>query len=294
MLSRIFGETFSNYTQGGAAWMMGFEPVVGQWQTNGRTGVLHQGYNSYWNLGAGVPDPVAPSAATGWTKWGRIGGSVAGAGFSIYNVAHGFSEGGLGGAKDAAVWDLATASAITRFAYGAVGTAGPSRGYGIRERMAMLGAKPAGSLVQFGGGGGIGAGIVRSMGAGVGASVGQAVLGTPGAFLGGYIGAAPIRFAATHPLLAGGMAVAGATAAVGYGTYSVVKGVYTAGYNHRQRQRGINTSGSMAAFMTSGAHTMRQRAVQAIHKSHLNARSALGQEAGFMHMPSKNYHSMYR
>ena len=118
--------------------------------------------------------------------------------------------------------------------------------------------------------------------------------GVIGGFVGGFIGAAPIRFAATHPLISGGLLLGGAVAA---GIGSVVKGgaaVMRAGAEHRRRQRGIDTSGSMASFMTQNAQTMRARAVQAMHKSHLNARSALGQEASFMHMPSRNYHSRYR
>ena len=45
----------------------------------------------------------------------------------------------------------------------------------------------------------------------------------------------------------------------------------------------IGNVGNLAAFQTQGAWTSRQMAMQAIQKSHLNARSALGQEAGYMH-----------
>jgi hypothetical protein len=291
MLESMLKSTFGSYTQGGAAWMAGFEPI-----RNTGNGIHYGGYNLIWNKQPGSFMPVREASTQGIGKWGRVAGSSLGGLVSGYYIYKGVKEDGLAGGKDAAVWDVATSSAIVRFAYGAMGTSGAAAGpgSGARARMAMLGAKPAGAKIVFGGGGGMLLGISRSLGAGVGATMGQAVLGTPGAFIGGYVGAAPIRFAATHPLLAGGMAAGAVAAAVGYGTYSVVKGTYQAGAAHRQGQRGINTSGSMAAFMTSGAQTMRARAVQAIHKSHLNARSALGQEAGFMHAPGKNYHSMYR
>ena len=303
---------FRNYNRAGAMWSVGIEPVratggasiplnfVGPLQegmVRGQQagGTIWSGYNANFSVtpGEAVPNPLGGMGGSGWSKAGRMAMSGAGAAFSLWNIKSGYDEGGFWGAKDAAVWELATASAASRFAYGSLGSGGPSAGYSRLARLGQIGIKNAGTKIAFGGGSMAG-GMARVAGAGLGATLGQAVLGTPGAFAGAYIGAAPMRFAATHPLLAAGMVAGAATAAVGYGTYSVVKGGLQAGYQHRQRQRGIDTSGSMAAFMTQGAMTMRQRAVQSIHKSHLNARSALGQEAGFMHMPSKNYHSRYR
>ena len=294
---------FRNYAQQGGLWAGGFEPTyaghssdfIGPLKADQfRGGVRWQGYNAQMRRTPGqfVPDMMGPKAGPGMGM--RIGMSSLGFAFSAYNIYSGYQEGGIWGAKDSAVWEIATASAAARFAYGSVGTAGPSRNIGAMARMGQLGIKTPGTKIVFGGGGGMVAGMARVAGAGIGASIGQEIAGTPGAFIGGFIGAAPIRFAATHPLLAGGMALAGVTAAAGA---AVVKGgtaILREGHQHRQRQRGIDTSGSMAAFMTQNAMTMRSRAVQAMHKSHLNARSALGQEAGFMHMPSKNYHSRYR
>ena len=45
----------------------------------------------------------------------------------------------------------------------------------------------------------------------------------------------------------------------------------------------IGNVGNLAAFQTQGAWTSRQMAVQAIQRSHLNARSALGNEAAYVH-----------
>ena len=124
-----------------------------------------------------------------------------------------------------------------------------------------------------------------AMGAGVGASIGNAVLGTPGSVIGGIAGAATMA----NPIVAGA-AVAGAVA--GYGTYSILK----TGYRHGRSMRLGNvphTAGDMSAFFTQNAFTMRSQSVQAMRNSHMNARSALGQEATFMHT-RKNYFSTYR
>jgi len=284
-----YASGFRNYAQAGGMLAGGFEPVKGL-----PNGVRWHGYNALLDAS---PTTVMPDIARRMFPKGvgrRMLGSAAGGAFSFYNVYSAGQEGGWTGAKDAAVWEVATASAVARFAYGALGTSGPSANIGFMSRIAQTGVKTAGARIAFGGGAGIIGGMARFAGAGIGASIGQAALGTPGAFIGGFIGAAPLRFAATNPLIAGGMAAVGVTAAA---SAAVVKGstaILRQGYQHRQRQRGIDTSGSMAAFMTQNAMTMRSRAVQAMHKSHLNARSALGQEAGFMHMPSKNYHSRYR
>ena len=45
------------------------------------------------------------------------------------------------------------------------------------------------------------------------------------------------------------------------------------------RTRGLDFAGDLSSYNTNSAVTMRQRALQSMHKSHLNARSALGQEA---------------
>ena len=59
------------------------------------------------------------------------------------------------------------------------------------------------------------------------------------------------------------------------------------------KHRGLNYSGDIAAFQTQMASTMRQRSLQAMHKSHLNARSAFGQEASMVHM-NRDMFGQYR
>jgi hypothetical protein len=59
------------------------------------------------------------------------------------------------------------------------------------------------------------------------------------------------------------------------------------------KHRGLNYAGDVAAFQTQMASTMRQRSLQAMHKSHLNARSAFGQEASMVHM-NRDMFGQYR
>ncbi len=118
------------------------------------------------------------------------------------------------------------------------------------------------------------------LGAMAGTAIGTAVSNPIGLAAAGAVGLGVAATAATAATATG----------IGYGTYSVLK----AGYGHRQRQKQIHTSGSLAAFHTQSAQTMRSRAVQAISKSHHNGRSALGMEANYLHYPSKSYTSRWR
>jgi hypothetical protein len=90
-----------------------------------------------------------------------------------------------------------------------------------------------------------------------------------------------------YPIAAGVAAVAG----TGYAAYKGAEFAFNASYgimkrgleHRRQKLTSIETAGSTAAFLNKGAFTMRSRAVQAINKHQLNARSALGQEANLSH-----------
>ncbi len=212
-----------------------------------------------------------------------------GAATTLATGVGGFTDGGLMGAAKAVTWDFGVNAALVRHAYQrthdagvttyAPGLIGNSR---LFKKMGKAGAI-AGGLLSTGDvamrytWGSIVAGTL-------GNALGGGLLGTAGALVGGSLG---VRHAGKLSLAAFGAAGAGA---VGYGTYSVMK----AGYNHTQMQKAIHTSGNMAAFNTQGAFTMRARAVSAMQNSGLNMRSALGQEANYMHNPSRNYHSSYR
>jgi hypothetical protein len=106
-----------------------------------------------------------------------------------------------------------------------------------------------------------------------------------GSFAGGFLGAvggAKLGAYALSSLPRLGLVGAGimATTAIVSNTMSAVE----AGFSNIGKGRGLNYASDTAAYFTQNAVTMRQRAVQAMHKSHLNARSAFGQEASLMHM----------
>lgn len=257
-----------------------------------------------------------------------------GVGGTAYNAALGYQRDGIVGAGEELSYDISQWSALHRYHYQkaaswAPGTLGKAAtaGDAIARQGIFSGGKfeswtnPLGGNKAVGWGrriyntgtfmakgmGGFGGSLVGSI---IGGGIGGAVAGRPGEFIGGIGGTVAGTYAGTAAVAAigasgpvgwgaAGLAAAGVAtmaagaagvAAAGYGTYQTLK----AGYRYRQMQKGIHTSGSLAAFHTQGAQTMRARAVQAIHKSHLNARSALGQEANFMHFPSRNYSSRYR
>ena len=194
-------------------------------------------------------------------------------GMSALTLGVGYMDNGMQGALDYGVIDLAVNSALVKHGYkwakdpGGKGAMIRSSG-GLMSGGRMASRYFAGSLV---------AGAASS-------ALGGGVIGGAAAFAAAHVG---VKHSWKVAAAAGGYYAAKATG-------NAVMGVLKKGYQYRQRQKSINTSGSMAAFNTSGAHTMRQRAVEAIHKSHLNARSALGNEAQFMHMPGRNYGSRYR
>lgn len=107
--------------------------------------------------------------------------------------------------------------------------------------------------------------------------IGTKAIGT--AFRGtalGSIGGGLMKFAMNPWLLAGVAVVAG----LGYAAFKGSKALAKLG-RESQRQ---HFTGSMAAFQTEGAYTMRQRALQEIQRSHTNARTILSNEAQLMHV----------
>jgi len=221
----------------------------------------------------------------------RAPGNAIGLGMNAFFMYQGYKEGGLGGAYDAMAVNASTEAALYHWGYG-VGPAGQT-GKGMLNSATKLAGHPLRISTSTA--------LLRGMGAGVGGYIGQQIglatgipmAGTLGAAAGAYVGGAPLQAMRASPILVGGMMAGVAAGAIGYGAYSVVKTAGKMGFAHRQSMRGINTDGDMSAFMTQNAVTMRERSVQAIAKSHLNARSALGQEANFMHSP-RNYNSRYR
>ena len=259
-----------------------------------------------WGMHADLPgsgllnmnySQTAAAAATQGSRWTREGisalapGAPWGLALNAFSVYQGYKENGISGAYDSLMLNVGIEAAMYKWGYG-VGIAGK-----VGQGVLPPGMKVSGSALKLS----TGRGLAIGMGAGVGGYIGQQLglatglpmAGTLGAMAGSYIGGNPLGAISKNPVLVGGI-LAGVTAgAVSYGAYSVVKTVGKMGYAHRQSMRGINTDGDMSAFMTQNAMTMRERSVQAIAKSHLNARSALGQEASFMQSP-RNYNSRYR
>ena len=82
---------------------------------------------------------------------------------------------------------------------------------------------------------------------------------------------------------------------LGIGAVSVMKSYMqdSLGGGANLKHRGLNYAGDIAAFQTQMASTMRQRSLQAMHKSAVNARSAFGQEASMVHM-NRDMFGQYR
>jgi len=168
-------------------------------------------------------------------------------------------------------------------------------GRGIKEA-AGLGAKGAWGKAFAVGGKGLakaaGKGFAPGLGlyfTGTAALEGYRQGGVTGAISGGLREAAinlalfaGIRALGPHGalVLAGGAAVAGAGLALGYG---FAKGA-EASWQYHMRNLPLETTGSLSAFSTGGAATMRQRSLMNIQRSHLNARSAFGNEAQYAHL----------
>lgn len=302
-------QNFMSYMGRGTASMMGFEP----------TSVLNpQAGAEYWRFGTG--EGVARTGALGPGAWGSMNqaghpgvaafetASMAGKmhwgaawGMSLFNpamlgldLAQGFAQGGVWGAKDALVWNMAQNAAMASHVYS---------------------FSPDKAGVMVAGTSGLLSTAARGLGAGVGATIGQSMGGSVGAFAGAYIGAAPLKALSLPGTLLGkiphvggvmattysvGLGV-GAAGALGVGmaaattmgpVYAAYKATQFGAQYHNQR-RNINTAGDLSAFMTNNASTQRARSVQAINRSHINTRSALGLEATFLHT-RKSYGSNYR
>ena len=204
-----------------------------------------------------------------------------GIGFTGYYAYQGYQgnvtpNSGFRGAFDAVVQDLAANTAYWQHGY---------------KREAMYAQTAKGKSLGLGTfaqgrtlfGSHLLSGLTILPGAFMGAAMGQSVAGVPGAFAGAWAGGRMMR----NPLAL--LAIGGAYV-VGRGAYDILK----TGYRKAQTMKGMDTAGDTAAFFTRNVTTMRGRAVDAIQKSHLNARSALGQEATYMHMTRRDYFSKYR
>jgi len=167
-------------------------------------------------------------------------------------------------------------------------------GRSIQQYRTILGSTLLGRMMPVLGGytgANLGFGVGQSIGEGLGNMLfdGSYGLGLAGGIMGAKVGAM-VGAAATKS----GVGLALSAAAIG-GTMiatEVVGDILKTGFK-QTRNRGLDFAGDLSAYNTNSAVTMRQRAVQSMHKSHLNARSALGQEASFQHM-NRDYFAHYR
>lgn len=281
----------------------GFEPTEILDQSHGKwSGAQrYRGYGANWDLSdsgfrsagliPGIKSKPFLSKEGFKQRMPSLGGAMnmAGVGYMAYQ---GYQENGMSGAYDGLTLGVAVEQALYKHSMGA----GNFMQAGS-NKFAQAGFKPAGHPLKAS----MSSSLTRGAGASIGGYIGQQaglmtglpMGGTIGAFVGANVGAAPLKAIKAHPFIGTAMVGTAIAAAGAYGAYEVIKTVAQEGYNRRQSLRGVNTDGSMAAFMTQNAATMRGRSVQAMQRSHMNARSALGQEASFLHT-NKNYHSVYR
>lgn len=298
MLNNAF-KTYTNYKTPGNFGAFGISPE--SVLPSGATRFSGYGMTFDFTPGRLAPDFAFTEAAKRTTgakvlTWeglkARAPGNPLGIAASFLTGYQGYQENGIAGAWNALALNAAVEASVYKWGYG-VGNALQMP----RNKWLKSNTKVAGHPLNIS----TSSSIFRTLGAGVGGYVGQQLglatgipfAGAIGATAGAYIGGAPIRTLLAHPVLGTALITGVGAAATSYGAYSVIRGIAEEGYSRRQMMRGVNTDGDISAFMTQNAHTMRARAVQAISKSHMNARSALGQEAQFMHSP-KNYNSIYR
>ena len=160
---------------------------------------------------------------------------------------------------------------------GFVNRINPILNSGLLGRMLPVVGGIAGATVGMEVGAAIGSTATSMMGHGMDQNIGS--------FAGGFLGAvAGAKFGAYALSSLSRMGIVGAGVLATTAVVSNTMAALGSGFEKANRNRGLNYAGDTAAYFTQNAVTMRERAVQAMHKSHLNARSAFGQEASLMHM----------
>lgn len=210
---------------------------------------------------------------------------------SAYFVYDGWQRDGFKGVAEALMYDVAISTAAG--VYGHQQTLASQVKMVNGKAVQKFGTK---TIMPFGGMGTMGI----TVGAGIGYELGKEYMGQPGGMLGAFAGGK-----LTQMLLKGGrsslaaIGIAGAIKLADTGAAYMQekiedrKRALNIGGAYHRSKRGIDTANNMASFYTMNANTMRSRAVMAMRNSHMNARSALGMEATFMHS-NRDYFSGYR
>jgi hypothetical protein len=123
-----------------------------------------------------------------------------------------------------------------------------------------------------------------------GLNINEGVAGMVGSIFGAAGGAKAGAYMFGTPLKAG---VAGIGIMAGTMLFKSTYSALEAGFKAENKNKGLNFASDVSAHFTQNAVTMRQRALQSMHKSHTNARSAFGQEASIVHM-NRDIFSQYR
>ncbi len=114
-----------------------------------------------------------------------------------------------------------------------------------------------------------------------GLNINESVTGLVGGIFGASAGAKMGSYMLGTPLKAGAAAIG---IMAGTMLFKSTFSSLSAGFKSQSKNTGLNFASDVSAHFTQNAVTMRQRALQSMHKSHTNARSAFGQEASIVHM----------
>ncbi|MAH49313.1 hypothetical protein CMI37_26035 [Candidatus Pacearchaeota archaeon] len=162
----------------------------------------------------------------------------------------------------------------------------------VSTQRAVLGSPMLGRIMPIMGGYiGAMAGMAVGRGAAEGATsflnsaygleINESVTGMVGGIFGAAGGAQIGAYLMGTPLKAG---IAGIGIMAGSLLFKSTYSALEAGFKAEDKHKGLNFASDVSAHFTQNAVTMRARAIQSMHKSHLNARSAFGQEASIVHM----------
>ena len=181
-------------------------------------------------------------------------------------IVQGFKDNGFAGAMDAYFLDIATSRAINAETFEKVINKAKDS-VTVRRRVGLIGSL------------GVGAGAF------MGYEIGNQIAGVPGGFVGATMGSKAVMAFGRNPAGMGALILGGLAAKkAGEAVVSRVGHIIKKGHQRGKMRHRIDTAGSTAAFFTQNAITTRGRAFEAMRKSHLNARSALGMEASMTHM----------
>jgi hypothetical protein len=181
------------------------------------------------------------------------------------------------------------------------GSAGGYRDGSISTQRSILGSPMLGRIMPIMGGyigamAGMAGGKAAAEGgasflnSALGLNINEGVAGMVGGIFGAAGGAKAGAYMFGTPLKAG---IAGIGIMAGTMLFKSTYSALEAGFKAEDKSKGLNFASDVSAHFTQNAVTMRQRALQSMHKSHTNARSAFGQEASIVHM-NRDIFSQYR